>query len=325
MNLRQMTAWGKSHPSAGKEASSPDAERCLTLLAEGASLNMPEIDEESYKEFRANVRAMALQIPDRLPEDDKLAMIRDIVHEFENYRKGAEEALRNRLNGWRSLAATLLEELLASLGIDAASPGAKLLGQMVRNLTVAEDIQAYRVQLDEFLHHHESGGSAANASPLKVADRTTANDNASGLRGGGVAVEHLRTIMERGATGYVALFHLSCLEVIHERFGADAVQDCLMAVSAFLTHSLRGDDAIYHWSDCTLLAILQDRASELILAAELQRIASHNRDITINIGERTIMLRIPLTFDLTPISGFNSAEDLFKLSRGRGASGENHD
>jgi hypothetical protein len=87
-----------------------------------------------------------------------------------------------------------------------------------------------------------------------------------------------------------------------------------MAVSAFLTSSLHGDDTIYHWSDSSLLAILQGRPNEQILAAELQRIASQNRESSINVAGRAIMLRIPLAFDLTPINRLRTAEDLYRLS-----------
>jgi GGDEF domain-containing protein len=120
--------------------------------------------------------------------------------------------------------------------------------------------------------------------------------------------------MERGGAGFIVLIRLSCLEVINQRFGKEAVEDCLMAVSAFLTASLHSDDAIYHWSDSSLLAILQGRPSEQILAAELQRIASQNRDSSINVAGRTIMLRIPLAFELTPISRLRTADDLYRLS-----------
>jgi len=50
------------------------------------------------------------------------------------------------------------------------------------------------------------------------------------------------------------------------------------------------------------------------LAAELQRIVSQNRDTSINVAGRTIMLRIPLAFDLTPINRLRTAEDLYRLS-----------
>jgi hypothetical protein len=94
----------------------------------------------------------------------------------------------------------------------------------------------------------------------------------------------------------------------------EAVQDSLMAVSAFLTHSLRSDDAIYHWSGSSLLAVLQTPASLPILTAAMRRIVDNNRDITIQIGGRSVMLRIPLEFEITPISQLRNAEDLHKLS-----------
>jgi GGDEF domain-containing protein len=315
MNMK-MNAWGKTAPSGAvaEEPTVPSAERFLTLLAEGTSLNVPVVDDETYKGFRAAVASMGMKIPDRLPDDDKLEIVRNIVHEFENYRASTETMLRDRQSAWRMLGAMLLRELLSSLGIDAAATGAAQLRKQIPSLTTAEDIQAYQDSLNEFLHPCGCGETVTKGSPLKVADLSTANDNAAGLRGGGAAVEQLKKVMERGGTGFVVIFRLSCLEVISQRFGVEAVQDCLMAVSAFLTHSLNSDDVIYHWSDSSLLAILQGRPNEHILTAELQRVAAQNRDITINIGARSIMVRVPMAFELTPIEQMRSAEDLYTLS-----------
>lgn len=87
-----------------------------------------------------------------------------------------------------------------------------------------------------------------------------------------------------------------------------------MAVSACLTAGLPSEDTIYHWSDSSLVAILLNRPNEHLLNAELRRIAAKNSDINVNIGGRSIMLRIPITFDLTPIDSFKTADDLYKLS-----------
>jgi hypothetical protein len=101
---------------------------------------------------------------------------------------------------------------------------------------------------------------AGGIPQLKEANRSTTNDNAAGLRGGGAAVEHLRAILENCSLGYIVFFRLGCMDVIGERFGTEATQDSLMAVAAFLTHSLRSDDMIYFWSDTSLLAILESTA-----------------------------------------------------------------
>lgn len=272
---------------------------------------------KAIKVFRANVTRTALASPDRLPNADKMAAIKTVLQEFERYRNGSETELKNRQSSWRAVVSMLFRELVTSLGIDPASEGARSLAQIVGSLKTSQEIQDFRSQLEDFLHPNGAGTAMDRASSLKVADRSTANDNAAGLRGGGVAVEQVKMLMERGGAGYVALFRLSCLEIISERFGLDAVQDCIMAVSAYLTASLHADDLIYHWSDSSLLAILKGRSNEQILTAELQRISAHNSEINIRIGERMVMLRIPLSFDITPIAKLRAAEDLYKLSNAR--------
>jgi GGDEF domain-containing protein len=157
-------------------------------------------------------------------------------------------------------------------------------------------------------------------------DRSEANDNAAGLRGGGAAIEHVRKMMMSARPGYVALFRLCCLDVVGERFGVEGIQDCLMAVSAFLIQNLRREDVVYHWSESSLLAVCDRAVREDILAAELNRLLAHNRDLHITIGDRTIMLRIPIELQLFPISRFNSPDDLQSLpidrsmAKARGAS-----
>jgi hypothetical protein len=317
MNM-QTPARGRSQGSANNDVGSANPERFLTLLAEGTAQSMPAIDAPKYTEFRATVSGMARQVRGALPDSDKLALVNTILREFETYRTSAEGALRDRQSGWRALGATLLSELLACMGIGASSAGAIPLLDKIGSLASSEDIQTYRELLAEFLHPFASKGHASpSMQPTGIVDYSTTNDNACGLLGGGKAVEDLRQIMSADGGGYVVSFRLGCLDIINERFGGGAMQDCLMAVSAYITHSLRNDDHIYHWSDSTLLALLQERGSKQVLTAELHRIAAMNREITIEIAGRTIMLRIPLEFDITPISRLRDADDLYKIARER--------
>jgi GGDEF domain-containing protein len=312
MNLSKTVARSQTPPDP--QAENQSVERCLTLLVEGAALNMPEIDAATYKLFRETVSAKARSIPDRLPESELLPAIKSILQEFEGYRKGADGALRERQAGWRLLAGTLLRELFTTMGIDPGSDAAAALIENVGILSTGHQIQIFRGLLDEFLHPTGDGSRRAG-SRFRVADHSTANDNAAGLRGGGAAQEQFKTLLERGASGYVVAFRLNCLDVIGERFGLEAVHDSLMAVAAFLTHSLRGSDTVYHWSDSSLLAMLESDATEQMLVVAMQRIVNSNRDTTIIIDGRNVMLRIPLTFEITPFSHFRSADDLLKLSR----------
>jgi hypothetical protein len=319
MGLRQMAGHGHSPSVAKENVLSQAFDRILAQLIEGITLQMPEIDSTSYKEFRGNVEQLSLKIPDRMQDEEKQELIRGILREFERYHSFSEIALRERLSAWRALTSKLLVELLARLGIDPASSDAAQMTRRVASLLTGEEIQAFLVMMSEFLRVSKVDGQAVKASPHKVADRTTANDNASGLRGGGAAVEHVGKIMDQGGQGFVVHFQLGFLDVIGERFGVEAIQDSLMAVSAFLTSSLRNDDAIYHWSDSSLLAVLQTPSTELVLTAAMRRIVDNNREISIQIGGRTVMLRIPLEFDMISIGTLKSAEDLYKLSPVRAA------
>jgi len=314
MNLRQMAPWGQSHPDEEKGPELPNAERFLTLLVKGTALGVPEVDTGLYKEFRGQVARLALQLSDRLPDEEKLAQIRAVLSEFENYRNQAEAEIRNRTTEWHGLTTFLFTELLKSLAIDPSATNPERLVHKIAGVTSAANIEDYRRQMELFLHPSGADSAPAEASQFRKADHTTADDNAAGLRGGGSAIEHLRGIMERGDKGFIVLFRLSCLNIISMRFGPEAVEDCLMAVSAFLTQSLHSDDAIYHWSDSSLLAILQGRVTEQILTAELERIVMQNRETSVKLGGRSTMLRIPLTFDLTPIERLQSAEDLYKIT-----------
>jgi GGDEF domain-containing protein len=294
--------------SAGKDG----AERCLSLLVDGVVRQTPEIHAEGYQDLRAGVDRLSMQLRDGLPEDDKMELIRSIVREMEAYRTKVDTLLRERLASWRGLTSYLVRDLMGSRGLDPATDRALTLTKRVSSLLTTEEIQAFQVMMADYLRIGGSNGHTAGIK-LGAADRSTANDNASGLRGGGAATAHVKQLMEKGANGYVVLFRLGALDMIGKRFGWEAVQDSLMAVSAFLTHSLRSDDGIYHWSDSSLLAVLSTPASEPIINAAMRRIVDNNRDITIQIEARAVMLRVPLQFQITPLSQLGSVEDLNRL------------
>jgi GGDEF domain-containing protein len=312
MALRIRSSKDESRPAQAGMAALDGGERSLTQLVDGVARNLPEIHPEAYQDLRTNLARLALQLRDGLPEDDKLELIRAVLREFETYRTKADELLRERLASWRGLTSKLINDLIKSYGLDPGSERALPLTRRVASLLTTEEIQGFHVMLADYLRVGGLDGQQGGMA-LGKADRSTANDNAAGLRGGGAATEHVKQMMEKGTKGYVVLFRLGCLDMIGKRFGWEAVQDSLMAVSAFLTHSLRSDDGIYHWSDSALLAVLNTPASEPILTTAMQRIVDNNRDITIQIGDRPVMLRVPMQFRITPISQLNSAEDLNRL------------
>ena len=312
MGMRSRNSKDEHRPVPREIHAAEGSERSLTQLVEGVARNLPEVHPEAYQDLRANLARLALQLRDGLPEDDKLELIRAILREIESYRTKVDDLLRERLAAWRGLTSKLLNDLIKSYGLDPGSERARPLVRRVASLLTADEIQGFHVMLADFLRLGPLDGALGGVA-LSKADRSTANDNAAGLRGGGAAAEHVKHMMEKRTPGYVVIFRLGCLDVIGKRFGWEAMQDSLMAVSAFLTHSLRSDDGIYHWSDSALLAVLNSPASLEIITPAMQRIVDNNRDITIQIGTRLVMLRVPLQFRITPIAGLSSPDDLNRL------------
>ena len=183
MNLKQFTTRGQSQTPVESAAELSNPERFLTLIVEGAALGVPEIDSAAYSAFRANVGKLALQLPDRLPDGEKLAQIRAVVREFESYRRASEDELRNRKANWRSLVSLLFRELLKSLGIDPALEKADQLLRKIGGVVSAEQIEELQARIESFLHPTGENSAPAEASRFQTADHTTANNNAAGLRG----------------------------------------------------------------------------------------------------------------------------------------------
>jgi len=308
-----MCAWRISGPQPNVGPPGSAERRALGLLLEGVAINQPQIDIAAYRKFRSAILRSSVALVQRQSEADLLQTVASIVREFEIYRTESEAILESQTKEWRQMAGLFISFLGARGAVDLES---ELWTKITIELTSAaslESIQALRLKLQKLLQQSSEEIAVRQMERNEEQDRSTANDNAAGLRGGGAAIEHVRRMIFESRPGHIGLFRLSCLDVVGERFGAEGIQDCLMAVSAFLIENLRAEDTVYHWSESSLLAVCDRKVREDILVAELNRVLARNRDFNINIGDRTIMLRIPIDLQLFPVTEFSSADDLRQL------------
>lgn len=315
-----MCAWHNSAVRTDEAAGSAAARRAIGLLLEGAAINFVQPDADAYAHMRSAILRDSLRLAEPQSEAEMLATVQAIIREFDAYRTHTEMTLEARQKEWRHVVA-FLSQILAERGnIKQESDEWTAARLALTSAVTAEEIQALREQFQRTFLRTGSEVAARQAELEEEQDRSVANDNAAGLRGGGAAIEQVRTMIAKSRPGYIGLFRLSCLDVVGERFGQEGIQDCLMAVSAFLIENLRAEDSVYHWSESSLLAVCDRKIREDILSAELNRVLQRNRDFTIQIGGSTIMLRIPIDLELFPIDVFQSADDLQKIpaKRGRG-------
>lgn len=312
-----MCAWRNSEAKSGDSTACAAERRALGLLLEGAAINLPQIDPEIHRRFRSGILRSSISLIEPQPESDLLRNVAALVHEFEVYRSDSEIELEGRHKEWRQIVSALMHQLASRDNIDPRSPLWASLSKSLADAQMAEEIEHFKVKLLRVFEASAEENAAKRGKEAEEQDRSTANDNAAGLRGGGAAIEHVSTMIANSRPGYVCLFRLNCLDVVGERFGPEGIQDCLMAVSAFLIQNMRAEDMVYHWSESSLLAVCDRKIREDILSAELNRVLARNREFTINIGDRAIMLRIPVDLQIFPIGDLRSGEDLQNLSGSR--------
>ena len=309
-----MAVWKGSEIREKEAEEAAVLRRGLGLLLDGAVLHQLQVNPLAYRQLRSSILRDSLRLREPQTEGDLLRIVGSVVADFEEYRTATEKTLEGRRDEWRSVVRMLCLQLAVRERIDQQSPA---WGKLMALLGVAaseEEIKLLNAKLVTlFRANDEAVAQRREREKSDAPDRSEANDNAAGLRGVGAAIEHVRKMMMAARPGYVAIFRLCCLDVVGERFGVEGIQDCLMAVSAFLIQNLRREDVVYHWSESSLLAVCDRGVREDILAAELNRLLAHNRDLHITIGDRTIMLRIPIELQLFPIARFNTADDLQSL------------
>jgi GGDEF domain-containing protein len=314
-----MAVWRNSETREAETEDPAVLRRAMGLLLDGAALHLTQVNPLSYRHFRSAILRDALRLRDPQTEADLLKIVGCIVCDFEDYRSETDRIISARLEEWRNLARMLALQLGIRDKVDLKAGTWTRLMSLVSMAAEEAEIKLVHAKLLTLFRAGEDTETLKLKQEKRDApDRSEQNDNAAGLRGGGAAIEHVRTMMGASRPGFVGLFRLNCLDVVGERFGVEGIQDCLMAVSAFLSQNMRREDVIYHWSESSLLAVCDRVVREDILSAELNRLLAHNRDLHINIGDRTVMLRIPIELKLFPISQLNSAEDLQNLPLDRG-------
>lgn len=289
-----------------------NADRRLVQLTQELALAMPLLDAQANQQLHDEIDSLLQQFTAKTSEAEKNQLAHRILAGFEAYAHHAENTRHDQIVCWHETITMLFYSLLRLQSISLDHPAVIALLERIKHLSSSRDIQEWKNAVSSFLHPAQDPPEDAFSSALHATDTSSNNDNPFGLFGGGAAIEWLRTYMQEKRSGFIVFFHLFCLDVIRMRFGQEAVEDCLITVAANFTTSLQNKDRIYHWSDASLLAILQDRPSEIILNAELEHIVAQHRESTIKIAGRSIMIRLPITFEIYPIRRLRDPEDLFQ-------------
>lgn len=136
--------------------------------------------------------------------------------------------------------------------------------------------------------------------------------SAAGLPGPTDALEFLAPFLGKDSKRYIVLFRLPVLHTVESRYGEGAAWEYLCIAADSLQHSLRGEDALFHWRRDVLMAVLHRYIAPAAVRTELERLITATRHSVIENAGRRIMIACLITFDLLSASEFSDYEALLQ-------------
>jgi len=113
--------------------------------------------------------------------------------------------------------------------------------------------------------------------------------------------------------GFVVIFRMCCLGIVEKRFGKEVMQRAVSSVSNFLTSRMHRGTTLYQWKSYCLIAIYEGYAKEQELSEDLQETIRQNRDITVEQFGKSVVIKVPLLYEIKPIDDLREYKDISSL------------
>jgi FixJ family two-component response regulator len=135
-------------------------------------------------------------------------------------------------------------------------------------------------------------------------------ESPTGLPGPSQARSLLAPLLRVDLKCYVALFKITMLQTVEQRYGEEAAGDYLNYAAQFLIQGLRPDDRLFHWGRDVLMAVVHRQISLGALRMEMDRLTLCSREYVMQVNGKRIMTACPISFDVLPASQFSAFDDM---------------
>jgi len=144
----------------------------------------------------------------------------------------------------------------------------------------------------------------------KGTSAAVAQDSLTGLQARGCAERALTATLEAGLPAYAVLFVVDRLHLINARYGYSTGDQMLRVFCDHLASGVSPGDRLFRWTGPAFVALLERVESQAEIQQEINRIASANLKITVQIGNGAVSLPIPTLSLLVPLAEMKSFSDL---------------
>jgi diguanylate cyclase (GGDEF)-like protein len=295
--------------------------RVIGILLQAMEIHAVQGDEADYKHFRDAIRRNADQFSDQTPAEQSLVIAGSAAATLRDYNERTSRYIRAQSSEYHRMLTMLTETVLdVTQGSERSAHRLREIEQQLERASVIEDVRLLRLKLDQCLQfiqeEIQQQASAAAAmvgrlsetiqeSPgrLEMAAVGADSDPVSGLPGAPAAERALVSTAQGGRNAYAVAVVPNTLQAINARYGHEAGDRVLRKVCERLRSSLAAGDAMFRWRGPCFIALLE-RGSEIEeVRSEMAAIAGTKIEDVTEIGGRTILLPITLSWSVFAIKG----------------------
>ncbi|HZL56011.1 MAG TPA: GGDEF domain-containing protein [Bryobacteraceae bacterium] len=295
--------------------------RVVSLLLQGISLHTFQFDPAVTETFQISIRKLRSQLELVDDEDSALLMAGAAIRLLEENNEAAEAHLHAKQNELEKVIALLSDALLEVSG--ASEEKMVQVKEIERDIAAARGIAAMAAGRARMA----SAAEAIREAALSAAEGlNAASGEIDGVTGLPDSVHGSAAISEawgHRSDYYVAIFAAERLDAINTRFGFEAGDQVLQALSQHVTQQAITGDQLFRWRGPCVMSLMRRRLPEAHVLAEMTRTGSSRLEHSISIRDRDAIVSVSTAWQLIPLSAMKSVDavigalDQFAATRAR--------
>jgi diguanylate cyclase (GGDEF)-like protein len=317
--------------------------RAASLILEGVALHSMDVDGSDRRGFQELIRRHANELlaADGNPAGTMVA-VGAVIQSMEAFNRKTERLVQDQARELRAMIAMLAAAFgRACRGSGRAIDGIRSVEQHMEKASQLEDIREVKRELADCLAavgkelERQRAEAIANGAIARTALRDPivkqateecqddpGIDPVTGLPGARQAKNAITAKLGGGNWAAVAAV-VDRIEVINTRFGREAGDQVMLFMSQKIASKLRPSDQVFRWHGPCFVALVERGNLVDAVRAEMARALAPKTDHTIELGSRTILVPLSLSWIVIPLWQQESAEEVFRqvenlLKRARG-------
>jgi GGDEF domain-containing protein len=282
--------------------------RIVSVLLQGISLHAFEFDPAAAEAFHIAIGKLRSQIGLIEDEDSALLMAGAAIRLLEENTAAAEGHLHARHIEAEKIVALLADAFLDAAGAsEEAMVRVKEIERDLARARGAEALIAGRLRMAASISAIREAGAAANRVEDTSAGET---DGVTGLPDSAHGAAAIAEVWNSREDYFAALFAAERLDAINLRFGFEAGDQVLQALSQHLGQQTGIDDRLFRWRGPCIMALMRRRLPESHVAAEAARMAASRLEHAISIRNRDAIVSISTAWNLFPLAGSRTVQQM---------------